>query len=311
MRPTRDNEKKRKGPNPSGSLKTYQVQESVTLLDYLFILFPEKSKTTVKSFLSHRQVAVNGVPTTQFDTQLHSGDEVLVNFEKGFREFKHSRLRIVYEDEFLIVVDKGYGLLSMSTDRIKEKTAYHILSDYVKADNPANRIFIIHRLDRDTSGLMMFAKSQTIQETMQRSWNDMVLDRRYVAVVEGTPDQEKGEVSSYLAENASYEVYSTQNKEEGQYALTRYEVLKSNGRFSLVELKLATGRKNQIRVHMKDIGHSIIGDKKYGSTCNPLGRLALHASRLRFVHPVSRKDMFFETPVPAKFRYVVNVRQKV
>lgn len=308
MRPTRNNKKKRNGHDQSGSVKTYLVQESAALLDYLFTLFPEKSKTTVKSFLSHRQVAVNGSPTTQFDMPLHPGDEVLVNFERGFREFKHSRLRMVYEDEFLIVVDKGYGLLSMSTDRIKEKTAYHILSDYVKADNSANRIFIIHRLDRDTSGLMMFAKSQKIQETMQRSWNDMVLDRRYVAIIEGTPDQEKGEVSSYLAENAAYEVYSTQDKEEGQYALTRYEVLKSNGRFSLVELQLATGRKNQIRVHMKEMGHSIIGDKKYGSTCNPLGRLALHASRLRFVHPVTRRDMFFETPVPAKFRYIVNNR---
>ncbi|WP_455497904.1 RluA family pseudouridine synthase [Coprobacter sp.] len=308
MRSIRYNKKKKNGQSQSGSVKTYQVQASATLLDYLFTLFPEKSKTTVKSFLSHRQIAVNGVPTTQFDMPLHSGDEVLVNFEKGFRIFKHSRLRIIYEDEFLIIVDKGYGLLSMSTDRIKEKTAYHILSDYVKADHPANRIFIIHRLDRDTSGLMMFAKSQEIQETMQRAWNDMVLDRRYVAVVEGTPDQKKGEVSSYLTENAAYEVYSTQNKEEGQYALTRYEVLKSNGRFSLVELQLATGRKNQIRVHMKDLGHSIIGDKKYGSTCNPLGRLALHASRLRFVHPVTRRDMFFETPVPAKFRYIVNSR---
>ena len=155
---------------------------------------------------------------------------------------------------------------------------------------------------------MMFAKSQQIQETMQRSWNDMVLDRRYVAVVEGAFDKDKGEVSSYLAENAAYEVYSTQNKDEGQYALTRYEVLKSNGKFSLVELQLATGRKNQIRVHMKDLGHSIIGDKKYGATCNPLGRLALHASRLRFVHPVTRRDMFFETPIPAKFRYIVKGR---
>ena len=309
MRQTRNNRKSNRRYNQESSVKTYSVQEGpVKLLDYLFSLFPEKSKTTVKSLLSHRQVAINNIPTTQFDDLLHSGDELAINFERGFRVFKHSRLRIVYEDEFLIVIDKGYGLLSMSTDRIKQKTAYHILSDYVKADDPAGRIFIIHRLDRDTSGLMMFAKSQQIQETMQRSWNDMVLDRRYVAVVEGAFDKDKGEVSSYLAENAAYEVYSTQNKDEGQYALTRYEVLKSNGKFSLVELQLATGRKNQIRVHMKDLGHSIIGDKKYGATCNPLGRLALHASRLRFVHPVTRRDMFFETPIPAKFRYIVKGR---
>ena len=158
MRQTRNNRKSNRRYNQESSVKTYSVQEGpVKLLDYLFSLFPEKSKTTVKSLLSHRQVAINNIPTTQFDDLLHSGDELAINFERGFRVFKHSRLRIVYEDEFLIVIDKGYGLLSMSTDRIKEKTAYHILSDYVKADDPAGRIFIIHRLDRDTSGLMMFA----------------------------------------------------------------------------------------------------------------------------------------------------------
>lgn len=138
MRQTRNNRKSNRRYNQESSVKTYSVQEGpVKLLDYLFSLFPEKSKTTVKSLLSHRQVAINNIPTTQFDDLLHSGDELAINFERGFRVFKHSRLRIVYEDEFLIVIDKGYGLLSMSTDRIKEKTAYHILSDYVKADDPA------------------------------------------------------------------------------------------------------------------------------------------------------------------------------
>ena len=311
MRRTLSKRRHNRNSKQDDSIKTYLVQEEpVALLEYLFTLFPDKSKTTVKSYLYHRQVAVNNLPTTQFDLPLCAGDKISVNFERGFRVFSHNRLRIVYEDEFLIVVDKGYGLLSMSTDRIKEKTVYHILSDYVKADHPANRIFIIHRLDRDTSGLMMFAKSQKVQELMQRSWNDWVLDRRYVAVVEGVLDQEKGEISSYLAENSAYQVYSTQNTNAGQYALTRYEVLQSNGKYSLVELQLATGRKNQIRVHLKDIGHSIIGDKKYGSTCNPLGRLALHASRLRFVHPITRKDMFFETPIPPKFAYLVKDRRK-
>ena len=215
-------------------------------------------------------------------------------------------MRIVYEDEFVLVVDKGYGLLSVSTDRVKTKTAYRILSDYVKEADPSNRLFVLHRLDRDTSGLMMFAKKQGIQETMQRSWNEMVLDRRYVAVVEGQLEKEEGEVSSYLCENSAFEVYSTPDESEGgQYALTRYKVLQANKNFSLVELKLATGRKNQIRVHMKDLGHSIIGDRKYGSRCNPLGRLALHASRLRFVHPITRRDMFFETPIPASFQRLV------
>ena len=288
------------------SIKTYRVQADDTLLNYLLTMFKDQSRTSVKSLLTHRQVAVNNSPTTKYDVPVHIGDEIKINFLKGFKEFNHSRLRIVYEDEFMLVVDKGYGLLSVSTDRVKTKTAYRILSDYVKEADPSNRLFVLHRLDRDTSGLMMFAKKQGIQETMQRSWNEMVLDRRYVAVVEGQLEKEVGEVSSYLCENSAFEVYSTPDESEGgQYALTRYKVLQANKNFSLVELKLATGRKNQIRVHMKDLGHSIIGDRKYGSRCNPLGRLALHASRLRFVHPITRRDMFFETPIPASFQRLV------
>ena len=297
--------KNRRGRRGPDKIQVFKVQKDMPLFEFLLETFADRSKTTVKSYLAHRQIAVNNTPTTKFDAPLHAGDEVTINFTRGYKEFRHPRLRIVYEDEFLIVVDKGYGLLSMSTDRIKANTAYHILSDYVRRDNPANRIFILHRLDRDTSGLMMFAKSQGIQEKMQRSWNDMVLDRRYVAVVEGEPSSSKGEVALYLKENSAFHVYSTDDKENGQYALTRYEVLATNGRYSLVELQLATGRKNQIRVHMQDLGHSIAGDRKYGAVSNPLGRLSLHASRLRFVHPVTRRDMLFETPVPAGFQRVV------
>ncbi len=286
-------------------LKRYRVEADTQLLDYLYALMPDRSKSSVKSILSHRQVKINDCVTTQFDAPLRTGDELIINFTKGFREFRHPRLRIVFEDEFLIVVDKGYGLLSMSTDRIKEKTAYHILSDYVRDSNPANRIFILHRLDRDTSGLMMFAKSQGIQEKMQRSWNEMILDRRYVAVVEGVPTPEKGVVRSYLKENSAFHVYSTDDEVNGQLAITRYEVLETNTKFSLVELQLATGRKNQIRVHMQDIGHSIAGDRKYGATSNPLHRLSLHANRLRFVHPITRRDMLFETPIPGGFLHTV------
>ncbi|MCP9611039.1 RluA family pseudouridine synthase [Coprobacter tertius] len=296
---------KTRGEKKNNALKEYKVEEDGTLLAYLYGLLCDKSKTTVKSYLSHRQVAVNDTPITQFDFPVHKGDIVVVNFEKGFSEFKHPRLRIVYEDQFLIVIDKGYGLLSMSTDRIKTKTAYRIISDYLKENDPGARLFILHRLDRDTSGLMMFAKNKEIQEQMQKAWNDMVIDRRYVAVVEGIPEPGEGQVSSWLKENAAFEVYSSDDKEGGEYALTRYKVLQNNKNFALVELQLATGRKNQIRVHMKDIGHSIIGDKKYGSKCNPIRRLALHASRLRFVHPITRRDMFFETPVPRDFRFIV------
>ena len=282
-------------------VKHYTVEHDDTLLNYLYTLFGDKSRTTVKSYLVHRQVAVNDMPVTQFDTLLHAGDELKINFKAGFSVFKHNRLRLVYEDEYILVIDKGYGLLSMSTERIKTGTAYSILSDYVKSQNPENRLFIVHRLDRDTSGLMMFAKSKGIQEQMQHNWHNMVLERKYVAVVEGQMEQPEGMVRSYLAENSAYQVYSTDNPEEGQLAITRYKVLSSNKHFSLVELNLATGRKNQIRVHMHDLGHSIAGDRKYGAHGSPLGRVALHAYKLRFAHPVTRKAMNFETPIPPRF----------
>lgn len=293
--------KRNKGTKPKNTTNTTIVTEVDSLLSYLFKTYSDKSKTTVKSWLSHRQVAINGNPETAFDAPLAPGDKVLINFEKGFKVFKNSRIKIVYEDEYIIVANKGYGLLSVSSDRIKEKTAYHILSDYLKEDNPSAKLFVIHRLDRDTSGLIMFAKSEEVQFKLQHSWNEMVLDRRYVAVISGHIDPAEGEISSYLAENSVHHVYSTSDKENGQFALTKYKTLQKNSRLSLVEVQLATGRKNQIRVHMSESGHPIAGDKRYGSKENPLGRLSLHAFRLRFVHPITRKDMLFETPIPPQF----------
>ncbi|MCH5329253.1 MAG: RluA family pseudouridine synthase [Coprobacter sp.] len=287
--------------------KSCTVPADGHLLDTLLTLFADRSRSTVKSWLAHRQVAVNDTPTTRYDQPVHAGDKIKINFRVGYKEFKNSQLRIIYEDDALIVVDKVSGLLSVSTDRIKTRTAYHILSNYLKSKDPAARLFVLHRLDRDTSGLMMFAKNQRVQEIMQHAWNEMILDRRYIAVVEGQPHPAEGEITSYLCENAAYEVYSTPDKTSGgQYALTRYRVLQGNRRYSLVELQLATGRKNQIRVHLKDIGHSIAGDRKYGARTNPLRRMALHASRLRFVHPLTRHDMHFEVPPPAPFRQVAH-----
>lgn len=275
--------------------------QPAALLDFLFAVMPDKPRTTVKDYLKHRQVMVGSNVTTRFDLPLNPGDEVKINTTREFQTFSHPRLRLVYEDDDIIVVDKGYGLLSMGTDKVKDGTAYSILREYVKRKDPRNKIFIVHRLDRDTTGLMMFAKTQKAKETMQHNWNNMVLERRYVAVVEGTLDPEKGEIRSYLAENAAHEVYSTNNPEEGQLAVTYYTTLRTRAPYSLVELSLATGRKNQIRVHMKDAGHPIVGDRRYGAKSSPIHRLCLHAATLRFVHPVTRRDMNFTSPLPAGF----------
>ena len=192
-------------------IETYPVKEEGILMDFLMESMPQRKRTVIKNLLAHNQVAINGIPTTQFNTQLAAGDEVKVNLSREFRVFYNRRLKLVYEDDDIIVVNKGYGLLSMGTDKIKEGTAYSILRDYLKWQDPRNKLFIVHRLDRDTSGLMVFAKSVEAKEKLQHNWNNMVLSRKYLAIVEGKPEQEEGEIRSYLAENSRFEVYSTNN----------------------------------------------------------------------------------------------------
>ena len=287
-------------------IRSYQITKPTILLDFLFTVMNDKSKNTVKSLLKHKHIAINGAPTTQFDTPLNPGDEISINFDRPFRVFKSSKMRIMFEDDYIIVIDKTSGLLSMGTDRDKENTAYYLLSDYVKRQDPRNKIFIVHRLDRETSGVMLFAKTANAQTILQRDWDNMVLDRKYYAIVEGTPEKPVGELRSYLAENNAMNVYST-NEHDGKLAITQYRVEKTKGRYSLVELTLLTGRKNQIRVHMSEFGFPVAGDKKYGARTSPAKRLMLHASKLQFVHPMTRENMTFETPLPAKFKMVMEL----
>lgn len=282
-------------------IKTLRVGEPAALLEFVAALMPDMKRTKLKQLLAHNQIAVNDMPERQFNRPLRPGDVVKINFVREFRVFTHRRMKIVYEDDDIIVIEKGYGLLSMGNDKVKDGTAYSILRDYVKWSNPLNKIFIVHRLDRDTSGLMMFAKSEEAKNKMQHNWNNMVLNRKYLAVVEGVPEESEGVVRSYLAENSQYEVFSTDDPSKGQLAVTRYKTLQAGSGFALLEVELDTGRKNQIRVHMKDIGHPISGDRKYGASSSPLRRLCLHAQTLRFIHPITGREMNFATPIPASF----------
>ena len=285
---------------------SFRAEAPAGLLELLIQIMPDRKRTTVKDYLKHRQVMVDGVVTTQWDTAVETGSEVRVNTSREFQTFSNPRIKIVYEDDDIIVVNKGYGLLSVGTDSKRDGTAYSILRDYVKRVDPRQKLFIVHRLDQHTSGLMMFAKTAEAKETMQHNWNNMVLERRYVAVVEGgAPDPSEGIVRSRLAENAEHVVYVTADAEAGREAVTEYRTLAARGNYALVELQLATGRKNQIRVHMQQIGHPIAGDRKYGAATAPIRRLALHARTLRFVHPRTRRDMNFSTPVPASFKSLV------
>lgn len=286
-------------------IQEFQVKEETGLLDFLYSVMPDRKKTAVKSLLKYGQVMVDGEVTSQFDSPLSPGVTVKVNHTRPFVVFYNRRLKLVYEDDYILVVNKGYGLLSMGNDKIKEGTAYSILREYLKTKDPRNKLFIVHRLDQHTSGLMVFAKSPEAKEALQHNWNNMVLRRLYVCVVEGKLDQPQGEVRGLLAENSQHQVYVTDDPKIGKPALTRYSTVKSANGYTLVEVELETGRKNQIRVHMKHLGHPIAGDRKYGAKSSPINRLALHAMTLRFVHPVTKKLMDFSTPVPAAFQSMV------
>lgn len=304
MRQPSNHNKNKRGNRPD-SISTWTVKEDGTILEVAASILKDHTPTKLKSMLKHNQFAVNNIPTSRFDAEVHAGDTFAVNFDQSFQVFKNPRVQLVYEDEHILVINKGYGVLSMGTDTKKDGTAYSIMREYVKYHNPNAKVFIVHRLDRDTSGLMMLAKTMEAKEIMQHNWNNMVLNRKYVAVVEGSVQNAEGVVKSYLAENAQFEVYSTDDPTKGQLAVTRYKCLKATKSYSLMEVELDTGRKNQIRVHMKDLGHPIAGDRKYGAGHSPINRLALHAQTLRFVHPITKREMNFSTPIPMGFRSIV------
>lgn len=276
------------------------VKEESELLVFLLKNI-NKSRNDVKVLLRDRQILVEGRAVTQFNHILKSGQVVEVRWKKAPEEQKLKGLSIVFEDQYLIVIDKQEGILSIATEKQKDNTAYSTLSSYIKRQNPANRIFVVHRLDRETSGLMIFAKSEKIQKLLQESWNESIEERTYLAVTEGLVEKDEGTIISYLVESKALVVYSSLNPAAGQKAVTHYEVLRRSHKYSLVKFNLETGRKNQIRVHAKDMKHPIVGDAKYGATVNPINRLGLHAWVLSFKHPITKENLRFETEMPAKF----------
>lgn len=277
------------------------VSEPAELMEFLLSKLPSQGRNNIKSLLTHRQVLVDEKVVTRHNHVLHVGQEVMIHWSLIRDEGTTVGLKILYEDSDIIVIDKPAGLLSMASDKEKELTAYRQLRDYVSEANPEHRIFIVHRLDRDTSGVMMFAKNEKIKHVLQDSWKEIVTDRAYVAVVEGKISNREGTINSWLKETKTRLMYSSSRQGDGLEAITHYKVLQTNAKYSLLEIRLETGRKNQIRVHLQDIGHPIIGDKKYGASLSPIGRLALHAHVLAFKHPVSGQMMRFETEVPKQF----------
>jgi 23S rRNA pseudouridine1911/1915/1917 synthase len=279
----------------------FKVEKHDELLKFLLLKMAQRSRKTVKSLLSNKQITVDGKLVTQFNHPLNIGQEVSVNTLRSVETEKLNGLKILFEDSSIIIVEKKEGILSVATKKEKENTAYVILSEHLKKESLKSKVFVIHRLDRDTSGVMMYAKNQEVQKILQKNWNESVIERIYIALVEGSVKQKEGTITSWLKENKNLLMYSSDKEGDGQKAITKYKVIKTGKDYSLLQVQLETGRKNQIRVHMKDIGHTIVGDEKYGSKQNPIKRLGLHAYILSFKHPVTGETLSFTSKIPAEF----------
>lgn len=281
----------------------YTVGKPAPLLEWLLANIKGESKTKVKQTLQGRGIKVDGKIVTQFDYALRPGMKVSVSKSKKNDTFKSRYVKIVYEDRYLVVVEKNIGILSMAAGHssLNVKT---VLDDYFHKTRQNCQAHVVHRLDRDTSGLMIYAKDKQTELALEREWHKTVFDRRYVAVVSGEMEEDEGTIANWLKDNKAYITYSSPTDNGGKYAVTHFHTLDRTTEHSLVEFRLETGRKNQIRVHTADMGHPVCGDIKYGNGDDPCHRLCLHAYVLCFYHPVTHRPMEFETPIPSEFRHV-------
>jgi 23S rRNA pseudouridine1911/1915/1917 synthase len=278
----------------------YRVKTECRLIDYLTDM--GYTRTKVKQLMKHRSLEVNGETAQGFDHLLCKGDTLSVRKDKTESKVLLSLgINIIFEDDHLIVIEKPAGLLTIASETEKTKTAYYQLNEFLKLRTPRTRerIFIVHRLDRDTSGLIMFAKNEKVKKTLQEGWKEV--EKRYYALVEGTPEKKEDVIQSRLGETKSLKVYIDRHSDEAKLSKTKYRVIRTGRDYSLLDILLETGRKNQIRVHLSDIGHPVAGDKKYGARTNPLGRLGLHSYCLVFKHPVTGVQLRFDSKLPHRF----------
>lgn len=269
------------------------VNEESPLLEYL-INNTDKSRKELKAYLKYGNIKINNKVVTKYDRLLKKEDVIEIGESKN----RSKDFTVIYEDKDIIVIDKPYGMLSVASESDNTNTAYKLVMDYLKSINKNNKVFIVHRLDKDTSGVLLFAKNEQAKEILQSNWENIV-NRKYIAIVDGKVEKETGIIESYLNENSEHNVYSDNT---GKKAITEYKRIKFNDQYSLLDIKIHTGRKNQIRVHMKDIGHIIIGDKKYGSKTSPIKRMCLHAYQLELNNPINKEKQIFESKVPKSFK---------
>jgi len=280
-----------------------EVMEPMPLLQYLLAFMPG-SKSKIKATLKGHGIKVNGKVITRFDYPLRQGMVIEISKTKKNDQFKSRYVKIVYEDQYLIIIDKNVGILSMAAGH-KSLNVKAVLDDYFLQTHQKCTAHVVHRLDRDTSGLMIYAKDKQTEQMLEEDWHNTVYDRRYMALLSGRVEQDGGTMSSWLKDNSAYITYSSPVDNGGKYAVTHFHVLRRSENYTLAEFKLETGRKNQIRVHCADMGHPVCGDVKYGNGDDPCGRLCLHAYMLCFTHPVTGEPMEFESPVPGAFLHFV------
>ena len=281
--------------------QNYIVNNNISLLDSLYLFKKDLSKKTIKNYIKNKQVYVNDKVITNSSYLLNINDKVTIYYNK--RIIPEYNLDILYEDKYLIVINKPNGLLSISNDKEKEITAYKMVSDYVKNNTNNKYIFVVHRLDQDTSGILMFCKDKNIRDKMQDNWNNIVKKRGYLAICDGII-KGSGTFHTYLKEDRYQFVYSDKHN-NGKEAITHYKVIKNNKNYSLLQVFIDTGRRNQIRVHLSEYNHPIVGDKKYKCYTNPIKRLCLHANILEFIHPVTNKIIHIETNIPDEFKKII------
>ena len=287
-------------------MEKFISKEEDILINVLRNNLKKYSKNNIKSFLTKEMVLVNNKVQTRYDFLVHKTDTIEIRETKIKVSKIKNDLNIIYEDNDLIVVNKPYGLLSIATKEEKEYTLYHFVSDYLKSKNKNNKVFIIHRLDKDTSGIVIFAKNQRVKNMFQNNWDSLVKMRKYYAVINGTLDNKEDTIKNYLVENdKSFMVYSTNNKKEGKLSITDYKVLKENKDYSLLDINIRTGRKNQIRVTFKDLGTPIVGDKKYGDGKSPIKRMALHQYKIELIDSRDNKKKVFKTEMPTSFKKLI------
>lgn len=286
--------------NPN-RIKTFLVYKECELLPFLEMKMPGLNRSQIRHIIASQQVSVGGAPTTLFAYKLYPEDEVVVSHDRIARHNRY-HLPILYEDDDIIAIDKPSGLLSVATEREKGRTAYRLVSDYITAKDHNARIFVVHRLDEDTSGVLIFAKNYETREALQNNWQKIVHKRGYYAVVEGEDIPESGHLKDYLAQDNFQLVYVTHNKAKGKLAITDYKKMASKNGLSLLDVNISSGRKNQIRVQLGHIGHFVIGDDKYGEPINLIKRLGLHAYELSFTNPLNQKEYDIKTEIPDVFK---------